>query len=167
MKGSVGTGADGRPSVQAELVADKLDADAVRSALAKPQSEQGTPPPATGAPPSPTRASGTMIPDTPIPFGPLRLADADVKLDIAQLKTGGALYRAIAGHIVLRSGKLQVDPLSADLPEGHVNASLSADAAQQKSAGGNSGADPGARPAAAAGSNGQTRNDQRQTERAG
>ncbi len=131
VKGSVGTGADGRPSVQAELVADKLDADAVRSALAKPQSEQGTPPPATGAPPLPTRASGTMIPDTPIPFGPLRLADADVKLNIAQLKTGGALYRAIAGHIVLRSGKLQVDPLSADLPEGHVNASLSADAAQQ------------------------------------
>ena len=131
VKGSVGTGADGRPSVQAELVADKIEADAVRSALAKPQSEQGTPPPATGAPPSSTRASGTMIPDTPIPFGPLRLADADVKLNIAQLKTGGALYRAIAGHIVLRNGKLQVDPLSADLPEGHVNASLSADAAQQ------------------------------------
>ncbi len=130
-KGSVGTGADGRPSVQAELVADKIDADAVRSALAKPQSEQGTPPPAMGAPPPPTRASGTMIPDTPIPFGLLRLADADVKLNIAQLKTGGALYRAIAGHIVLRNGKLQVDPLSADLPEGHVNASLSADAAQQ------------------------------------
>jgi uncharacterized protein involved in outer membrane biogenesis len=103
----------------------------VRSALAKPQAEQGTPPPATGAPPSPTRASGTMIPDTPIPFAPLRLADADVKLNIAQLKTGGALYRAIAGHIVLRNGKLQIDPLSADLPEGHVNASLSADAAQQ------------------------------------
>jgi uncharacterized protein involved in outer membrane biogenesis len=131
VKGSVATAANGRPSVQAELAADKIDADALRSALAKPQSQPAATPPATPAPSSPTRASGMMIPDTPIPFGPLRLADADVKLNIAQLKTGGALYRAIAGHVVLRNGKLQVDPLSADLPEGHVNASLSADAAQQ------------------------------------
>jgi uncharacterized protein involved in outer membrane biogenesis len=131
VKGSVGTGADGRPSVQGELVADKIDADALRGALAKPQSGQGTGPAAAPAPPPPTRASGTMIPDTPIPFGPLRLADADVKLNIAQLKTGDALYRAIVGHVVLRNGKLQIDPLSADLPAGHVNASLSADAAQQ------------------------------------
>jgi len=130
VKGSVGSGVDGRPSVQAELAADKIDADALRSALAKPQSEQGTPP-AAPAPPPPTRASGTMIPDTPIPFGALRLADADVKLNVAQLKTGGVLYRAITGHVVLRNGKLQVDPLSADLPGGHINASISADATQQ------------------------------------
>ncbi len=131
VKGSISTGADGRPSVQAELAADNIDADAMRSALAKPQSEQGTAAPAAPAAPLPPRTSGTMIPDTPIPFGPLRLADADVRLNVAQLKTGGALYRAIAGHIVLRNGKLQIDPLSADLLEGHVNASLSADATQQ------------------------------------
>jgi len=131
VKGSVGTRADGRSSVQAEVAADKIDADALRGALAKPQSEPGTAPPGAPAPQSPTRASGTMIPETPIPFGPLRLADADVKLNIAQLKTGGSLYRAIAGHIVLRSGKLQIDPLSADVPGGHVTASLSADAMQQ------------------------------------
>jgi AsmA protein len=131
VKGSIGVGADGRPSMQAELAADKIDADALRSALAKPQSEQATPQPAAPVPPSPTRANGTMIPDTPIPFASLRLADADVKFNIVQLKTGGSLYHAIGGHVVLRNGKLQVDPLSADMPEGHVNASFSADAAQQ------------------------------------
>jgi AsmA protein len=72
-----------------------------------------------------------MIPDTAIPFGLLRLADADARLQIAELKAGGALYHAIAGHLVLHGGRLQADPLAADLPEGHVTASLSADATQE------------------------------------
>ena len=71
-----------------------------------------------------------MIPDTPIPFDVLRLADADVKLNVAQLKSGDALYRAIATHLMLQGGKLQLDPVSADLPEGHLDGALSADAAQ-------------------------------------
>jgi hypothetical protein len=35
-----------------------------------------------------------VIPATPIPFDLLRLADADLKLGIAQLVWGGATYRA-------------------------------------------------------------------------
>jgi AsmA protein len=129
-KGSAGFGADGRPTVQAELAADKIDADALRAALARPPAAPAATAPAPAAPPPPPskRANGTMIPDTPIPFGLLRLADADAGLHIAQLKAGGALYRAIAAHLVLHNGKLQVDPLTADLPEGHVTAALSADA---------------------------------------
>jgi AsmA protein len=71
-----------------------------------------------------------MIPDTPIPFNVLRLADADVKLNVAQLKSGDAIYRAIATHLNLQDGKLQLDPVSADLPEGHLDAALRADATQ-------------------------------------
>ncbi len=84
-------------------------------------------------PPAPSpkpAASGRLIPDTPIPFDLLRLADADVKLNVAQLVVGGAIYRAIATHIDLHGGKLRLDPLTADLPEGHLNAALSADATQ-------------------------------------
>ncbi|HEX4172037.1 MAG TPA: AsmA family protein, partial [Acetobacteraceae bacterium] len=115
----------------AELTADKIDADALRAALTKPAAAAPTTTPAATQPPAappPKPASGTIIPDTPIPFGLLRQADADAKLHIAQLKAGGALYHAIAGHIVLLGGKLQVDPLTADLPEGHVTASVTADA---------------------------------------
>jgi AsmA protein len=130
LKGSVGIGADGRPSLQAELTADKIDADALRGALAKPRAAPAGTAPAAPAPPPVKRANATMIPDTPIPFGLLRLADADARLHIAELKAGGALYRAIAGHLVLHGGKLQADPFAADLPEGHVTASLSADATQ-------------------------------------
>ena len=60
----------------------------------------------------------------------LRLANADVKLSIAQLKSHGVLYRAIATHLSLQDGRLRLDPVAADLPEGHLDATLSADATQ-------------------------------------
>jgi len=71
-----------------------------------------------------------VIPDTPIPFDLLRPADADVTTNIAELKLGGAQYRAIALHLVLHDGQLRVDPFSGDLPEGHLDGSLTADARQ-------------------------------------
>jgi uncharacterized protein involved in outer membrane biogenesis len=71
-----------------------------------------------------------VIPATPIPFDLLRLADADVKLAIAQLVWGGATYRAIATRVDLHGGRLRLDPLSADLPAGHLDAALTADGAQ-------------------------------------
>ncbi len=132
VKGTAARGQDGRPSVQAVATSDKIDLDALLAALAKPPAG----PVATGAAPrrpAPTAkpaASGRLIPDTPIPFDLLRHADADVKLNVAQLVVGGAIYRAIATHIDLHGGKLRLDPLTADLPEGHLNAALSADATQ-------------------------------------
>jgi AsmA protein len=128
IKGTVGQGAGARPSVQAQVTSDKIDLDALSAAIGKPPAEQ-----AAVAKPSPApkpAASGRMIPDTPIPFDLLRLADADVKLNVAQLKSGNAVYRAIATHLNLQGGKLQLDPVSADLPEGHLDGAFSADAAQ-------------------------------------
>jgi uncharacterized protein involved in outer membrane biogenesis len=131
IKGTAARGQDGRPSVQAVATSDKIDLDALLSALAKPPAS----PAHTGAaaPPAPTAgpaASGRLIPDTPIPFYLLRLADADLKLNVAQLVAGGAIYRAIATSIDLHGGRLRLDPLTADLPEGHLNAALNADATQ-------------------------------------
>ena len=91
VKGTAARGQDGRPSVQAVVTSDKIDLDALLAALAKPTGRPVAAAPA--APPAPTAkpaASGRLIPDTPIPFDLLRLADADVKLSVAQLVVGGA-----------------------------------------------------------------------------
>jgi uncharacterized protein involved in outer membrane biogenesis len=127
MKGTAARAAGGRPSVQGDIASDKLDLDALKAAFGKPPAQEA---PAPGAPAAKPATSGRVIPDTPIPFGLLRLADADVKLNVTQLKFGGATYRAIATHLELRDGRLRLDPVSADLPEGHLDAALSADAAQ-------------------------------------
>jgi uncharacterized protein involved in outer membrane biogenesis len=54
----------------------------------------------------------------------------DLKLSIARSARGRATYRAIATHLDLHGGRLRLDPLSADLPAGHLDAALTADAAQ-------------------------------------
>ncbi len=86
-------------------------------------------PPAALSPPSPTAANTrTLIPETPIPFGLLRQANADLAVSVDDLKTGGSDYRSIDLHFVLQDGKLDLAPLSADLPEGRLDGSLSVDA---------------------------------------
>ena len=98
IKGTAARGQDGRPSVQAVATSDKIDLDALLAALAKPPARQARPPPHRPLRRAKPAASGRLIPDTPIPFDLLRLADADVKLNVAQLVAGGAIYRAIATH---------------------------------------------------------------------
>ncbi len=138
VKGTVASGAGQRLALKADVKADSIDLDRLRGLFAKPAG--GPVPAASSAPaapaspavPPPAKAAtrGRLFPDTPIPFDVLRVGDADVTLAIGTLKSGGAVYRSIAMHIVLSGGKLTVDPYSADLPEGHLDGSLSADATQ-------------------------------------
>ena len=136
VKGTLTPGAGVRPSLTADVTADMIDADRLRTSLASapsgpaPASAAPGAPPPPAAPPVKPSVTGRLIPDTPIPFDVLRLADANVTLTIAALKAGGALYHAIALHLVLNDGKLRLDPFSADLPEGHLSGTLSADASQ-------------------------------------
>ena len=118
----------GLPSLRANLKSDKIDADALLAALATPVPAAK----AAGAGPAapPHARDDHLIPNTPIPFGLLRLADADVTFSGNEMRYDGALYHAIALHAVLHGGKLQVDPFSADMPEGHLSGTLSADATQ-------------------------------------
>ncbi len=127
IKGTAARGKDGRPAVQAEVMSDRIDLDPVLAALRKPPASAGAAPAAASAQPP---ASDRLIPDTPIRFDLLRTGDADVQLKIAQLVSGGATYRGIATHIDLRGGRLRLDPVAADLPQGHLDGALSADAAQ-------------------------------------
>ena len=74
--------------------------------------------------------SGRIFSDQPIPFDAMKQVDADLRLAIAALRTGGADYKAITAHAVLKDGRLQVDPIAADLPGGHLDATLAVDASQ-------------------------------------
>ncbi|HXT78875.1 MAG TPA: AsmA family protein [Acetobacteraceae bacterium] len=133
--GEVAAGFGKPPSVNADLKSNRLDADALLAAIGKPAptpagqaaAPKAAPPPPAPPPAAPAR-SGRLFPDQPIPFDLLRLANADLRLKIADLHYGGADYRAIDTRAVLRDGKLAVDPFVADLPQGHLAGKLSADA---------------------------------------
>jgi uncharacterized protein involved in outer membrane biogenesis len=127
IKGTAAGGQGGTPSVQGKVASDRIDLDSLLAALGKMPAPAVAGPAAATAKPATT---GRVIPDTPLPFDLLHLADVDVKLSIAELISGGATYRAIATHLDLQGGRLRLDPLSADLPAGHVDGSLSADATQ-------------------------------------
>jgi AsmA protein len=150
VKGTLASGAGQRVALKADVKADTIDLDKLRGLFARPAG--GPVPPAASAPVAPAApaaasaptapaspaappvakaaARGGLFPDTPIPFDVLRVGDADVTLAIATLKSGSVVYRSIGMHAVLAGGKLAVDPYSADLPEGHLDGSLSADASQ-------------------------------------
>ena len=131
VKGTVASGPAGRPSLRGEVKSGTIDGDRLLAALGKPSGDAPGPaaPPQAETPAKPA-ASGRVIPDTPIPFDVLRHADADVTMSVGELKSGGAAYRAIRLHLALQDGQLRVDPFAADLPEGHLDASLTADARQ-------------------------------------
>jgi uncharacterized protein involved in outer membrane biogenesis len=135
-KGTVAADAAGRPSLNGNVKSDRIDADRLLAAAGKPAgppANAGAAPsgPPTGvAPPTGNARSGRLIPDTPLPFDLLRRADADVTLAVGELKSGGIAYRAITLHLALHDGQLRLDPFSADLPEGHIDLALTADARQ-------------------------------------
>ena len=116
------------PAVTAKLTADRIDADALLAAFqpASAAAPSAAAPPVSAKAPQPA-ASGLLIPDTRLPFGLLRIANADVAVTAKAMQAGGALYRNVAAHLVLRDGKLRLEPFTADLPEGHLALTVSAD----------------------------------------
>jgi uncharacterized protein involved in outer membrane biogenesis len=122
-----------RRSLTARLTSNHIDLDALHAAIDHQPAEatgQPTASPATaGAAPRPRRGD-RIFSDQPIPFERLRALDADLTLTIGTLRSGAADYKAISTHAELAGGKLTIDPLSADLPEGHLAAKLSVDASQ-------------------------------------
>ena len=139
LAGDAALGLGARTSLTAVLKSNRIDLDAVQRAV---DQAPPTPPPPSAAtpapappkaappPPAPKHRGGALFSDQPIPFDLLRAADADLKLNIGNLRSGGADYKAIDTHTVLANGKLRIDPFAADLPGGHLAGSLSADATQ-------------------------------------
>ena len=144
LAGDATLGLGARPTLAAAFHSNRIDLDAIQQAIdqtpaptptqptpSQPTPSQptpGKPPSPTQAPPAPAHRNTRLFSDQPISFDRLRAADADLKLNIANLRSGGADYKAIDTHAVLANGKLAVDPFAADLPGGHLTGTLSADA---------------------------------------
>src|SRR6185312_4517976 len=126
VSGDLSASVGGKPTLTGKLHAERIDADALLAAAGKPVA----PAPAAGAPAAPRPGNARLFSAEPLPFDMLRAANADVALTVGTLRSGGADYRGIQVHAVLHDGKLRVDPFAADLPEGHLDARLSADASQ-------------------------------------
>jgi uncharacterized protein involved in outer membrane biogenesis len=141
LAGDAAIGLGARTALTAALRSNRIDVDAIQAAASPAPQPAATPAAATPAapapapganpPPPPPRHADRLIPDQPLPFGLLRAADADIRLDIGVLRSGGADYKAITTHTVLANGKLAVNPFSADTPGGRLSGTLSADASQK------------------------------------
>jgi AsmA protein len=138
LSGDAALGLAARKSLTATLKSNRIDLDAIQAAIDQAQAapSPATPQPAasqpdTKAPPAAPKRRGEQLFSTqPIPFDALRAADADLKLNVAALRSGGADYKAIDTHAVLSNGKLTLDPFAADLPGGHLSGKISVDATQ-------------------------------------
>ncbi len=129
-----GSVAFGQPmSLQAKVASNRIDLDAVQAAFrpaAPPASPVPAPPVKAAPPPASHPAHARLFSDKPIPFGVLRLANADVQLAVGTLVTGGQQWREIAAHLVLQDGQLRLDPFKATLPAGALTGAASVDARQ-------------------------------------
>ena len=115
--------ANGPPqSLTGNLHANRIDADALMAAAGKPVTPPAAPPAGAVASPKPQVATATPVPpkaangapaprpatgerlfsETPLPFGLLRQANADLALTVGDLRTGGLDYRSINLHAVLQ-----------------------------------------------------------------
>ncbi len=122
------------PAIDGKLTSNRLDLDAMRAALnqpaAAPAPANPAPPPAHAPAPTPAPKSGHLIPDTPIPFSVLHIANADVQLTVGTLTIQNETWRNLNTHFVLDNGRLHLDPLKATLPAGELDAAVTADATQ-------------------------------------
>jgi hypothetical protein len=122
-----------RPSVAGRVTAASLNAGDLVSAFANPIN----PPPVLAAPPpagasvtpAAPRATRKLLSDRPIRFDRwLAGTDADLRLDAATVTWPDEVWRNFSGHLLLAGGRLRLDPLVADLPAGHSEATLDIDA---------------------------------------
>jgi AsmA protein len=135
------------PALSGSLTSPSLDADALLAELhqgkASGHPAAGATPghPATAVPsgpaapsarPAPAAArSAHLIPDTTLPLGLLRRADADLSVSVAALRSGGETWRNLAFHLALAHGKLVLAPFTATPPAGPLSLRLTLDAAQK------------------------------------
>ena len=118
------------PAIKGSLTSDRLDLDALQTAVPAEQ-------PATSAPAAPAPAphtagapSGHLISDAPLPFASLRAVNADLRLTIGSLIVRGETWHYTTAVLLLDDGRLRLDPLRARLPAGMLDSTITADASQ-------------------------------------
>src|SRR5271157_1275798 len=124
------------PSITGNATSKRIDLDALLELKSVNQpappaaaGQQAVTAPATPAPPPERRSNpNPLFSNAPLDLAVLRSADADVQLRIGELHTGGQTHRDIAGHFVVKDGKLVLDPISGTLPAGKMSGRLTIDA---------------------------------------
>jgi AsmA protein len=131
LRGDAGRAQDGRPVLHADVIAEVIDLDGLFAALPRPSEPAAEQRPVAPVPaPAARPARAGVIPETPISFGLLHDADGSGKLSVARLIWRGVTYSDLTVQIDLKDGRLRLDPFSVDLPGGHADGALSADASQ-------------------------------------
>lgn len=128
LNGALTLSLQGRPTLAGRLVSARVDVNrlarrdpAPAPAVAK--VAPGAPPPAaTASPPAPPE------PEAVLPWRALRIADADLSLQVADLLIGGQHYQGFNTHAILKDGRLLAEPFQATRPAGVIAARLQADA---------------------------------------
>lgn len=118
--------------IEARLKSRLIDADALMASLPAPAAA-ATAAPSSPSPPSPPPAAAgdqRLIPDLELPLGALKPLDAELALDVGELRFAASPYRSVVLRATLKSGVLDVRELHATLPEGTVLAGLLVDAAR-------------------------------------
>jgi AsmA protein len=131
------------PTLSGSLAAKHFDLDgalaalnvfetpAPASPLAPPDAAQAPAspaPPVLPGPPDAGEQTAHVIPDTPLPFGMLHDADADLSLSAERLTAGGDTYRDLQAHLLAHSGKLILNPFRVTAPQGVMIGALTLDA---------------------------------------
>lgn len=80
-------------------------------------SETKTAAPADAAPAAAIPEEKRVIPDIQFPAGALSALNADVEFTVGEIKTSKQTVESVMGHLVLKEGILQVDPLQFKLRE--------------------------------------------------
>jgi len=106
-----------RPSVQAKLIAERIDAGALR-VVNRPASPAETQ----------VDTAHLVIPDTPLPLDLLRRVDANIEVDVGTLRSRRTVYRSLALRLALQDGRLRLSPFTIDVPEGQLTGTLNIDA---------------------------------------
>ncbi|MBI3127834.1 MAG: AsmA family protein [Candidatus Tectomicrobia bacterium] len=79
---------------------------------------------------------GKVFPNDPLPLDALGLLDADVRYTAGEVVAPGATLREVAARLVLRGGKLSVQPFTAKVAGGEAAGGLSLDAGTKAAAAG-------------------------------
>lgn len=119
-----------RPKLTADLTSRHMDiADLGGFLGATPGSTaKGTAAPSTEAHAPP---AGKLLPDTAYNVAKLRSMDADVRLKVAHLVATAVPMDDMAGHLLLDSGVLRLDPLDFGVADGSVHTNVKMDAREK------------------------------------
>ncbi|MDB5315394.1 MAG: hypothetical protein JWO24_1238 [Rhodospirillales bacterium] len=120
-----------RPGVAGTLTSERLDLAALMAPVpSSPVAAPALPTPTPVAPiPAPAQGPRRVIPEIAFNLDVLRAVDADLRLSIGTLIVNADLpLRSVTTHLVLREGRLALEPIAVTTAGGAVTGSIAADA---------------------------------------